>query len=146
MGSWNLVPGLNHVGAYQVSGQPFASGSIDCLDGGLPGGREIAFPYVTRWFKVINKDVTNDCKVAFSLSGMTGSNNYFTVPSLSGSVSTAYGNTANAADSGVLELKVSSIWVSGSNNVDVVAGLTRIGEGSTATPTGPNWSGSSGVG
>ena len=146
MGSWNLEAGLNHVGAYQVSGRPFASGSIDCLDGDLPGGREITFPYVTRWFKVINKDVTNDCKVAFSQTGMTGSNNYFTVPSLSGSVSTAYGNTANAADSGVLELKVSSIWISGSTNVDVVAGLTTISSGRTTTSAGVNWSGSSGVG
>jgi len=55
--------------------------------------------------------------------------------------------TSNAAtDRGVLELKVSSIWVSGSTNVDVVAGLTKVPQHLTATPTGANWSGSSGVG
>ena len=146
MGSWNLTPGLNHVGAYQVSGQPFASGSIDAKLGSRPGGFEVAFPYVTRWFKVINKDNTNDCKVAFSLSGMTGSNNYFTVSARSGSAADLLPGAGLIGDSGVLELKVSAIWISGSTNVDVVAGLTKIDVGSTNTSTGANWSGSSGVG
>lgn len=139
MGSWNLSPGLNFVGSFQVSGQPYASGSIDCLAGDLPGGVEIVFPYVTRWFKVLNNDETNPCKVAFSLSGMTGSNNFFLVDA-------ADLDQFGQGNSGVLELKVSSIWISGSNNVDVVAGLTNIQTGKTATDTGPNWSGSTGVG
>jgi|TARA_R110000787_G_scaffold101583_1_gene207130 hypothetical protein len=146
MGSWDTGQGLNAVGAYQVSGRPFASGSVNALLGARPGGHEIVFPYVTRWFKVVNNDPLNDCKIAFSLSGMTGSNNYFTVPSLSGSISTAFGNTSNVANSGVLEMKVSSIWVSGSTNVDIVAGLTSIATIRTATTIGPNWSGSAGVG
>ena len=54
MGSWNLEPGLNNVGSYQVSGQPYASGNIDAKHGHRPGGYEVTFPYVTRWFKVIN--------------------------------------------------------------------------------------------
>lgn len=140
MGSWNLEAGLNHVGAYQVSGTPWASGSIDGKHGDRPGGYEIAFPYVTRWFKIINKDATNDCKVAFSLSGMTGSNNYFTVPKADVDANGAIG------DSGVLELKVSAIWLSGSTDVDVVAGLTSISAPRTATDAGTSWSGSSGVG
>jgi|TARA_R110002020_G_C16071122_1_gene756244 hypothetical protein len=146
MGSWNTEPGLNHVGAYQVSGKPFASGNIDGFVGTRPGGYEIVFPHVTSWVKIINNDIGRDCKVAFSLSGMTGSSNYFTIPSLSGSVTTAYGNTSNVANSGVLQLKVSSIWVSGSSNVDIVAGLTNIRTGLTATAQGTNWSGSAGVG
>jgi hypothetical protein len=140
MGSWNLEAGLNHVGAYQVSGTPWASGSIDGMHADRPGGYEIVFPYVTRWFKVINKDVDADCKVAFSVSGMTGSSNYFTVPKADVDANGA------AGDSGVLELKVSSIWVSGSTNVDVVAGLTSIAAPRTTTESGTNWSGSSGVG
>ena len=141
MGSWDTGQGLNAVGAYQVSGRPFASGSVNALLGSRPGGYEIVFPYVTRWFKVINNDLSNDCKVAFSLSGMTGSNNYFTIPSLSGSA-----DTSNVANSGVLEMKVSSIWISGSTNIDIVAGLTSIATIRTATTIGPNWSGSAGVG
>ena len=137
MGSWDLAPGLNNVGSFQVSGQPFASGNIDGLDGGRPGGYEVVFPYVTRWFRIINNDSSNSCKVAFSLSGMTGSNNYFTV---------GKGAADIPVDSGVYELKVSSIWISGSNSVDVVAGLTGIPSIRTRTDTGPNWSGSTGVG
>ena len=138
--SWKLAPGLSHVGAYQVSGRPFASASIDGLDGARPGGHEIVFPYVTRWFKVINKDENNVCKVSFSVSGMTGSNNYFTV----GKADLAGGH--GMTDTGPLELKVSRIWLSGSNNVDVVAGLTGIPPERTNTSTGANWSGSDGVG
>jgi hypothetical protein len=138
-GSWNLEAGLNHVGAYQVSGRPFASGSINAKHGLRPGGHEIQFPYVAKWFKVINNDETNICKVAFSVSGMTGSNNFFTVDA-------ADFDAFGAGNSGVLDLKVSSIWISGSTDVDVVAGLTTINKARTATDAGINWSGSSGVG
>ena len=138
-GSWNLEAGLNHVGAYQVSGRPFASGSINAKHGLRPGGHEIQFPYVAKWFKVINNDETNICKVAFSVSGMTGSNNFFTVDA-------ADFDAFGAGNSGVLDLKVSSIWISGSTDVDVVAGLTTINKARTATGAGINWSGSSGVG
>ena len=117
--SWKLAPGLSHVGAYQVSGRPFASASIDGLDGARPGGHEIVFPYVTRWFKVINKDENNVCKVSFSVSGMTGSNNYFTV----GKADLAGGH--GMTDTGPLELKVSSIYIwfkndFGENDHDVI--------------------------
>ena len=140
MGSWELSPGLNNVGSFQVSGAPFASGSINGFHGLRPGGYEVVFPYVTRWVKIVNKDTSNDCKVAFSVSGMTGSFNFFTVPKADVDANGAVG------DSGVLELKVSSIWVSGSTDVDVVAGLTNIGSSRTATSQGSNWSGSVGVG
>lgn len=139
MGSWEISPGLNNVGSFQVSGAPFASGSINGLLGSREGGYEVVFPYVTRWFKVINKDTSNDCKVAFSVSGMTGSFNFFTVPKADVDANGAVG------DSGVLELKVSSIWVSGSTDVDVVAGLTGIQNRLTRTNSGTNWSGSIGV-
>ena len=138
--SWKLEAGLNNVGSYQVSGIPFATASVDGTRGERPGGHEITFPYVARWFKVINKDASNDCKVAFSVTGMTGSNNYFTVPKADVDANGAVG------DSGCLELKVSSIWVSGSTNIDIVAGLTTIPAYRTKTDSGANWSGSSGVG
>ncbi len=140
MGSWNLEPGLNNVGSYQVSGQPYASASIDAKHGTRPGGYEVTFPYVTRWFKVINKGTTA-CKVGFSVTGITGSANYFTV---------GKGAADLPVDSGVLELKVSSVWLSGSTDVDIIAGMTGIPamRVSTGTPpgAGPNWSGSAGVG
>jgi hypothetical protein len=136
MGQWDLEPGLNAVGSYQVSGRPFASGSINCKLGARPGGYEVVFPYVAKWFKVINNG-TDACKVAFSVSGMTGSFNYFTVSKFSNGVS---------GDSGTLEIKASAIWISGSTDVDVVAGLTSISSRLTTTDAGTNWSGSVGVG
>ena len=137
--SWKLEAGLNNVGSYQVSGRPFATASIDCKVATRPGGFEIEFPYVTRWFKVINYDTSNSCRVGFSMSGVTGSSNYFTVP-------IADADANGAGDSGCLELKVSSIFVSGSTNIDVVAGLTTIAVARTSADSGRNWSGSSGVG
>jgi len=137
--AWNMRVGINNVGSYQVSGKPWASGSINALHGHRPGGHEIQFPYVAKWLKVINNDETNICKVAFSVSSMTGSSNFFTVDA-------ADFDAFGAGNSGVLDLKVSSIWISGSTDVDVVAGLTSIESISTRTDVGANWSGSSGVG
>jgi hypothetical protein len=128
--SYQANVGLNHVPAYQVSGQPFATSSVDAST-----AASISFPYVTRWFQVINKS-TSALKVGFSSNGVSGTN-YFTV-SASGSV--GYGT------SDVLELKVSEIWLLGSADVDVIAGLTSIPVGRTTTDSGPSWSGSAGVG
>ena len=133
--SWNTKVGLNHVGAYQVSGVPYASGSINCTG---YDGKEITFPYVTRWVQVNNRGTFN-LRVGFSQNGVTGSNYFIVAPK---------DDDANGAvgTSGVLEMKVSSLFISGSDLVDVVAGLTKINIASTTTDTGANWSGSSGVG
>ena len=135
---WNLVPGLNHVGAYQVSGQPYVSGNINCR-GAYEGGFEVKFPYVTRWFQVTNKAVNNDLRVGFSSFGIVGKN-YYTVPRAETN------DNGPTHSTGILELKVSSVFISGSLDVDIIAGLTKIPTGSTTTSIGPNWSGSAGVG
>lgn len=139
-GSWNTEPGLNHVGAFQVSGRPYLSGGINVAIPTLPVANmdgSIVFPYVTRWFKVINYDTQNELRVGLNISGVTGSNNYITVP-----INSATGS----ADTGVLELKVAGLYLSGSTNCAVVAGLTSIPTKRVETSTGPNWSGSTGVG
>ena len=130
--NWNHETGLNHAGAYQVSGRPFASGSLN------PGSTatKVESPYVTRWITIINNDGTNPCKVGFSEAGVAGTN-YFTVH--------------NKATSGVscsvrLEVKVGEIWLSGGNNVDVVAGLTTIQTRHVKTDAGNSWKGEDGVG
>ena len=127
--SWKMDVGINHVPAYQASGQPFAIAAIDCTD-----ATKVEFPYVTRWVQVVNKD--SAVRVGFSEIGVSGSN-YFTLPS---------GSTSH-----VLELKVSQLWLYGPGNadaeVDVIAGLTSIPASRTAMDTThPSWSGSSGVG
>ena len=133
--SYQANVGLNHVPAYQVSGQPFATGSIDASAGAV----KIEFPYVTRWIYVVNHDngASDHCRIGFSESGVNGTN-YFRI-----GPQTAAEGTQNT---GRLELKVSEIWLSGSGDVDVVAGLTSIPASRTTTKSGVNWSGSAGVG
>jgi hypothetical protein len=137
--SWQLAPGVNHVGAYQVSGKPFASGNIDCFNKNR--AHEVPFPYLSRWFQVINKDTTNDVRVGFSNFGVVDpGTNYFTVAKADVDANGATG------DSGRLEIKVASIFISGSTDVDVIAGLTNIDTVRVSGSVGPNWSGSVGVG
>ena len=131
IGSFKHEAGLNHVGAYQVSGTPFASGSIDASS-----AVKITFPYVTRWVQIVNNDTSNAVKVGFSSIGVQGTN-YFTIGKGAASVPTS---------SERLEVKVTELWLYGADNVDVVAGLTSINGRMTTTDSGTSWSGSSGVG
>ena len=130
--SWEARVGINHVGAYQVSGEPFTSGGI------APGdGFKVEFPYVTRWVVINNHSTVTgaNVKVGYSENGVKGTN-YFMV--LSGTSSPR------------LEVKVSEIWVADSSGpcdgIEISAGLTSILPDRTSGSTGPSWSGSAGVG
>lgn len=116
-------PGLNSVGEFQRAGQPFVSGAIDATS-----TVRIDFPYVTKFIVIHNHDHggSNHLKIAFSANGMAGTN-YYRVDS--------------ATTSPVLEIMCRSIWLSGSGNVDIIAGLTGIKH-----TLDTNWSGSVGVG
>ena len=131
--NWNNEPGLNHVGAYQVSGRPFAKGGIDATSSPPV---KVEFPTVTRWITIINNDTSNVCKVGFSALGIAG-DNYFTVHAKA-----AAGQSCSVR----LEVKVSEIWLSTSEDVDIVAGLTGVPVGRASTSLGTSFSGSSGVG
>jgi hypothetical protein len=128
--SYQANVGLNHTPAYQVSGQPYATSSIDATN-----AASVSFPYVSRWFQVINK-TSSPLRLGFSSHGVDGTN-FFSVDA---SGSSGYGTSE------ILELKVSEVWLSGSSDVDVVAGLTSIPGKRTTTSTGTSWSGSAGVG
>jgi len=131
--SWEARVGLNYVPAYQASGRPWASGSINAS-----GPTQLEFPFVTRWVQVSNHG-TGSVKVGFSENGVVGAN-YFRVPGV-----VAAGTSA--PQSVRLELKVSELWLHGnSDGVDVVAGLTTIPATRTSGSTGSSWSGSAGVG
>lgn len=125
--------GLNNVGSYQVSGMPFATGSIDATT-----AVKIEFPYVTRWVQLYNH-AGDHCRVGFSQEGVEGTN-YFRLGPQTGNEATQ--------NSGRLELKITEIWLSGANSVDIVAGLTNIPVEriNSISPSGSNWSGSVGVG
>ncbi len=135
MASYNYKPGLGNVGSFQVSGAPYVTGGINCR--GAFGEQQITFPRVTNWIMFQNADSCedDDCdpmKVAFSLNGLD--ENFFYVDD--GTV-------------GPLELKVTELWVSGSDHCVVVAGLTGIEpqtiNNSSVSPSGSNWSGSLGA-
>ena len=57
-------------------------------------------------------------------------------------------DTNKPSTTGRLELKLSEIWVSGSDDISIVAGLTNlpISRVDNIAPSGSNWSGSVGVG
>ena len=133
--SWVAEVGINHVPAYQASGRPFATASLDTQHGN--DGHALYFPYVTRWVQIINNDTNNAVKVAFSDRGLSTEKNYFTV---------GKGSTGQPTVSERLEIKVSELHFTGSANLDIVAGLTTIPSERTTTESGPNWSGSAGVG
>jgi len=114
--------GLHHVGVFQVSGAPYATGSVDCSV-----ATKIEFPRVTKWFKVSNNG-TGSVKVGFSENGMgaaTGAdfkhpdNYWLRVP--------GFGESAAPGSSiQTFDLKVTAVWLSGSHDVDVLAGLTGL--------------------
>lgn len=124
---WPAEVGINHVGAYEVSGRPFASGSINASAANIT----IEFPFVTRWVEIIN-DSKVALKVGFSENGLSPGTNYFEV---------------HSGSSGRLELKISNLYLRGgaSGKTSVVAGLTSINKNKTSGSIGPSWSGSIGV-
>ena len=131
------APGLGHVGSYQVSGKPFATGSVTApASGSIP--LKIEFPSVTRWFHVIphnDSGTKKDLRIGFSEYGVTSGSNYIKLHSR---------NTDTYPPR--FELKVSEVWFMCDSAVtcefDLIAGLTGISTGSISN----NWSGSAGVG
>ncbi len=138
---WNIAPGLNNVGSYQSSGEPFVTGAINATDA---AGTKVSFPQVTRWLQVYTYDAGQDLRLGFSANGIRG-NAYDGYGGFNHILIPASGSTGPGS-SGILELKVSEIWLFGSNDVHVIAGLTAIPSIRTYGTAGANWSGSSGVG
>ena len=125
--SYRAEVGVNHVPAYQVSGRPFASSSTGGRSGTVV---KIEFPFVTRWIYVVNSD-SNGAKVGFSQLGLDG-DNFFRVKA--------------GTNSEVLDLKISELYLTGSGNLTVCAGLTTIPVSRVKTDSGASFSGSVGVG
>tara|TARA_Y100000593_G_C4248816_1_gene306069 strand:- start:460 stop:897 length:438 start_codon:yes stop_codon:yes gene_type:complete len=139
--------GLNNAGSFQVSGAPFATGSLQApASSGTP--IKVEFPYVTRWVKIvpITGSSATHLRVGFSANGIKDSN-YFRYIA---------GNNLNheSAPTSPLEMKVTELYFLGDNSAtvefDVVAGLTNIPvervNNISVVDGGTNWSGSVGVG
>jgi len=135
MSTFKYTAGLSNVGSYQVSGIPYASGSLDATGG---DALKISFPYVTRWVHIINHGTT-ELKCSFSENGLSGGNHF--------KIHRAHGtNEGDYAPR--LELKVTELYFTGSGDFDVIAGLTNLAveRVTNISPSGSNWSGSIGVG
>ena len=146
MSTFKYTAGLNNVGSYQVSGIPYASGSLTApASGGTP--IKVEFPYVTRWVKIIpiTGSSTSHLRIGFSENGVKNGNYYRMLA----------GNNANheAVAPEPLELKVTELYFCSDNSAtiefDVVAGLTNLPVArinNLSGTLGNNWSGSVGVG
>lgn len=111
--------GIGDASAYQVSGRPFATGSLT-VDGNAGTVTEIEFPAVTRWIYIMNNDTAisaDSLRIGFTdAAGMT-TGDYFVI------------NAASQTER--LELKTNKVFLLGHttaavNGVSVLAGLTSI--------------------
>ena len=122
--------GLQNVGSYQVSGQPYLSSSIT-VPANSAEPLEIQFDQVTKFVIIRNEtDSVGEIRVGFSSNGVKGQN--FVRLAVSESLSADY--------------KVTSVFLrsntSTQQSASIVAGLTNIPSARLTN----NWSGSNGVG
>ena len=124
---YNFNSGLGNSAAYEVSGVPWARGAINAST-----ATGVEFPAVTRWVMISNSTGGGNLKIGFSENGVDSGN--------------AFIELKNGEVSPVLELKLTELWLSGSANVGVMAGLTSIEtnkiDNLAISPSGSNWSGS----
>jgi len=141
--SWKLAAGLNSVGSYQVSGRPWASGSIVAP----PSGAALCmrFPAVTKWVQIEPVNLGGaHMRVAFSENGLFGKG--------SSVAQGGYNFQIHQSSSlrGPLDVKVGELWfmseTSAAITFDLVAGLTGIPVERCKGDVGRSWSGSAGVG
>jgi len=131
--------GLGNAAAYIVSGKPFVKSEIDSKSSGAV---KVEFPSVTRWIQIMSHDPDNadELFVAFSQNGLpsSGGTNHFKIDDRT--------PTVPGASPVTLPLKVTEIWLEGSDNVEIIAGLTSININEINVGGIINWSGSAGVG
>jgi hypothetical protein len=133
MASFNR-PGVGSVGQYQISAQPYVSRTTTTV----PGITEISFPYVSRFVTVVNTmtGTNRPLRVGFSNNGISypAGENYFVLDN---------------GESYTGEWRLASVFVANISAVTasftVIAGLTGIISTLSGT-SGPNFSGSAGVG
>jgi hypothetical protein len=127
MSTYDYRPGLGNAASYEVSGIPYARGAINAST-----TTQIKFPSVTRWVVICNNPGNGNLKIGFSQEGVENGASFIELP----------GESVSPR----LELKVTELWISGSSNVGIMAGLTYIDlqqiNNPSVSPSGSNWSGS----
>jgi hypothetical protein len=129
--NFHYTNGVYSVGQYQMSGKPFATGSL-AVDYATP--LEVTFPLVTKFVTIKNSTTGSNStmRVGFSANGVNGTNYY----------------TLENGESYTADIRIVSVFLRGDVSpctAIVVAGLTGI-ESQLRTDIGPNYSGSIGVG
>ena len=128
MSTYNYMPGLNHVGSYQVSGIPYVTSSLT-VPNSSSTALEISFPKITREYTVRN-DGLQDIKIAYSENGLAGSNFFVLDPGQSFST----------------PVRVTEIYLLSSDGSTGSATVTAVLTGIDRNLLPNNWSGSVGVG
>jgi hypothetical protein len=157
--SWNLAPGLNNVGSFQVSGRPFVSGSCLAPASGSTS-LVVRFPSTTKWVQIEPLSGSGQSiRVAFSENGLHGKGGSSGTP---GEIADGYNFRIHPSSSFCrpIDMKVGELWFMSEDSAtvrfDVMAGVTNIPSSrlqtlrrdvnGTIEAGGPNWSGSIGVG
>jgi hypothetical protein len=114
--------GLHHVGVFQVSGAPYATGSVVANV-----ATKIEFPRVTKWVKVANHG-TASVKVGFSQNGMGSQDPHVPMPAFhpDNFYLRVPPHASGSSCVQTFDIKCTAIWLSGSHSVDVMAGLTGL--------------------
>ena len=106
MSEFQYKAGLNHVGSYQISGIPFATGSLVApLTSSAP--LVIEFPSVTQRIWIHNRSNTADLRVGFSANGILGTNFYV--------IDSDSGNDTSVPQE--LRVRATKIYLSSNNGV-----------------------------
>lgn len=131
--------GLNHVGAYQVSGIPYVTGALNIPTASSNTPLEITFPAITQRIHIHNNDASEGVKIGFSANGVKGTNYWLVEP-----------HATNGKNTDYIELKVKtnkifliSTGAAISGKVFVAAELTGINVGFDLAAS---YSGSNGIG
>lgn len=134
--------GLSNVGSYQVSGKPYLAAVTAPASASAGTTVRIEFPSVTKEITVSTSGVSGkDVRIAFSALGVKDEvGAYFVVPA--------------AIDGGsvTFNVKATELYAmsngSGTRDLTVFASLTGIPSSriDNISPSGSNWSGSSGIG
>ena len=149
-----ISAGLNSVGAYQLSGIPFASSSISCAPSSSTPLR-VAFPFVSKRVTVRNDSAAAVLRVGFSSLGVRGlSAVNSTMPYVPTYGAPNYYFTLSAGESFTEEWRLDDIYLLSNDGAlyataSVIASLSPVSRGVppvSGTIAMNNWSGSIGVG
>lgn len=139
--------GLSSVGAYQVSGVPYMSGSSAVIPGTNSTAWQVSFPYITQWVIIENMG-SNDLRVGFSnfgtrgLTATTPVQSYFVLAGTSDDESVL---SRVRLDVRVKDIHLSCDHATNTTTAQITAGLTLVPT-EELTGTNSNWTGSSGIG